>query len=451
MALRVTDRGHKTFVLVARYPLQPKHPTPRALGDYGALTLDQARRKARAWLEMIGHGIDPRVDEARKRAEAQRRQLNSFGAVAAEFLDRHVKGSAYLELERRAKLLREKEPQFDDRRALARIFADPENRELVRRSRQEGIVKKAEAERIINGEFVERWEVRPITDIAPEEVASAIRAIVQRGAPYQAHNAFGYIRRLFNWAIGTHEFGIEISPVERLQPKDLIGKRRRRQRTLSDGELRIVWQAAGEMGYPYGPFFRLLILNGQRESQVAHMRRAEVDFEKRLWLAPPANVKGDRPHEVPLTPKAVELLVSLPEWSGGDYFFSTTNGVKPINGFSKPKARIDGIIARIGAKEEGRAAADQNNEFPGWVIHDLRRTMRTHLSALPVEDLVRELVIGHAKPGLHQVYDQHAYQDEKRRCLELWEKRLLSIVESLPWNITDLSEVRPVLRAASDG
>jgi hypothetical protein len=33
LALRVTDRGHKSFVLIARYPLQPKNPTRRALGD----------------------------------------------------------------------------------------------------------------------------------------------------------------------------------------------------------------------------------------------------------------------------------------------------------------------------------------------------------------------------------------------------------------------------------
>jgi hypothetical protein len=53
--------------------------------------------------------------------------------------------------------------------------------------------------------------------------------------------------------------------------------------------------------------------------------------------------------------------------------------------------------------------------------------MRTHLSALPVQDLVRELVIAHAKPSLHKVYDQHAYQE--RRCLELWEAQLLLITE----------------------
>ena len=54
--------------------------------------------------------------------------------------------------------------------------------------------------------------------------------------------------------------------------------------------------------------------------------------------------------------------------------------------------------------------------------------MRTHLSALPVQDMVRELVIAHAKPGLHKVYDQHAYQDEKRECLKLWESRLKKIL-----------------------
>jgi hypothetical protein len=93
-------------------------------------------------------------------------------------------------------------------------------------------------------EFVKRWGARPITEITPEEVAAAIRAIVNRGAPYQAHNALGYIRRLFNWAIGTHEFGIETSPVERLKPADLIGKREARERVLTDPELRAVWLAA---------------------------------------------------------------------------------------------------------------------------------------------------------------------------------------------------------------
>ena len=63
-----------------------------------------------------------------------------------------------------------------------------------------------------------------------------------------------------------------------------------------------------------------------------------------------------------------------------------------------------------------------------FVLHDIRRTMRSHLSALPIEQHVRELVISHAQPGLHRIYDQYAYLDEKRHALELWAARLRGIV-----------------------
>lgn len=365
LAVRVTDKGHKSFVLVARYPTHPANPTRRALGTCGALTLDGARTKARTWLELIGRGIDPEIEEARARAAAQRRQVNTFGAVAGEFLARHAAG----------------------------------------------LKKSGEAKRIIEAEFVRRWRGRPLTDITPSEAAKAIRAIVERGAPYQAHNALGYLRRLYSWAIGTHEFGIDTSPIERLKPADLIGKREARERVLKDAELRQVWQATDTMGYPYGPVIRLLILTGQREREVADASWSEIDLEKKLWTIPATRMKGGRAHEVPLSPAAVESLKSLPRWTG-DYVFTTTAGAKPVNGFSKTKARLD--------KLSGVA---------GWKFHDLRRTMRTHLSALPVQDMVRELVIAHARPGLHRVYDQHSYEDEKRDCLQLWEKRLLAIVE----------------------
>jgi integrase len=379
LALRVTDRGHKSFVLVTRYPSNPKNPTRRALGEVGAITLDQARQKARVWLGLIEKGTDPKAEEAREMAAARRREVNTFAAVAAEFLERHAAG----------------------------------------------LSKSAEARRIIEGEFVKRWGARPIIDIMPEEIAAAIRAIVKRGAPYQAHNALGYVRRLFNWAIGTHEFGIRVSPVVHLRPKDLIGKREARERTLSEEELRAVWAAAGEMGYPYGPLFRLLILNGQREREVADIQAPEIDFGKRVWTIPAERMKGGRAHEVPLTPSALGLIQSLPLGNDGDFIFTTTGGAKPVNGFSKAKARIDKLSG-----------------VSGWVIHDLRRTVRTHLSALPVEDLVRELVIAHAKPRLHRVYDLHAYQNEKRHCLELWEKRLFSIIEPRPGDVTDLNQAR---------
>ena len=46
--VRVSETGRRTFILIARYP-GSKNPTRRALGQYGALTLEQARHKARSW------------------------------------------------------------------------------------------------------------------------------------------------------------------------------------------------------------------------------------------------------------------------------------------------------------------------------------------------------------------------------------------------------------------
>ena len=324
LALRVTSAGHRSFVLVARYPKNPKNPTRRALGDYGEITLEQARDKAREWLALIRKGMDPKIQAARDRAATQRAQQTTFGHVAEEFLTRHAATLAH---------------------------AIP-------------------ARRIIEAEFTKRWRDRPITDILPEECAAAIRAIVKRGTPYQAHSAHEWLRRLFNWSIGCNEFGITASPVATLRPSDLIGKKESRDRILTDDELRAVWRAtdgrldagalaearrrdqprdaAQPIGYPYGPLFRMLILTGQREREVAGMAWSEVDFDKALWTIPAARMKGARAHGVPLAPDALALLRALPRFTAGDCVFSTTGGAKPVNGFSKAKAAPRQVERRHG-------------------------------------------------------------------------------------------------------
>ena len=75
--------------------------------------------------------------------------------------------------------------------------------------------------------------------------------------------------------------------------------------------------------------------------------------------------------------------------------------------------------------------ANQGKPFEPFIIHDIRRTCRTRFSALPVEETVRELLMAHARPGLHKVYDLHAYQEEKRHALELWHRKLRSVCHAV--------------------
>jgi integrase len=246
-----------------------------------------------------------------------------------------------------------------------------------------------------------------------------VKAAKDRGAPYQAHNLLTTARRLFSWAIDRCAYGLESSPCDRLRPQAIIGRKKPRARILANEEWRAPWVATGSLGYPYGPLFRMLALTGQRKSEVAEARWREFDIRHKLWTIPAERMKADAGHEVPLTDEVIEVLESLPRFNQGDYLFSTNLGAKPVNGFSKGKARLDKAMA-----------AELGGAIEPFVIHDIRRSMRTGLSALPVPDLVRELVIAHTKPGLHKVYDLHAYQREKRHALGLWSARLRSIVAS---------------------
>jgi hypothetical protein len=83
--VRVSETGRKTFVLMARYR-KGGNPTRRAIGEYGAVTLERARAKARDWLELVRQGKDPKDEEESRRLSEERRRANSFAAVAEEFI-----------------------------------------------------------------------------------------------------------------------------------------------------------------------------------------------------------------------------------------------------------------------------------------------------------------------------------------------------------------------------
>jgi integrase len=377
--VRVSETGRRTFILIARYP-GSSNPTRRALGEYPAISLEKARTRARAWRDLIDQGIDPKVHEASLRREEIRKQETTFGAVAEDFLERHVSG------QRRGK----------------------------------------DTAREIRNELISQWGDRPIADLTRQDVVDVIDAIARRPAPYLAHVVLGHIRSLFNWAINRGTYGLEASPCDRLKPRALIGAKQPRQRILSDAEIAALWNASERIGYPYGPLYRMLLLTGARKSEVSDARWREFDLKKKIWTVPPERFKSNATHLVPLSDRAVAILESLPRFTMGDSLFSTTFGATPVAGFSKAKDRLDKQMP------------------PGvspWVIHDIRRTVRTRLASLRVPDMVAEMVIGHGRKGLQRVYDQHTYEAEMREALELWAARLRDIVTPPPENVVSIKKV----------
>jgi integrase len=350
--VRVSEKGQRTFILIARYPGSP-NPTRRALGEYPAISLEKARTRARAWRDLIDQGIDPKAYEVSLRREEIRKQETTFGAVAEEFLERHVSS------QRRGK----------------------------------------DTAREIRNELISQWGDRAIAGITRQDVVSLIDAIARRPAPYLAHVVLGHIRSLFNWAINRGTYGLEASPCDRLKPAALIGAKQPRQRILSDTEIAALWQASEAIGYPFGPLYRLLLLTGARKSEVAGARWSEFDLNKRVWVVPPERFKSNATHMVPLSDQAMIVLLSVPHFTKGDYLFSTTLGARPVGGFSKAKARLDSLM-----------------KAPPWVIHDIRRTVRTRLASLRVPDMVAEISATVARAFSASTISTHIWM----RCERLW-------------------------------
>lgn len=447
LVVRVSDKGKRSYFAVRRRA-GAAAPSWIRLGSYpenlaDGLSLAAARTKAREALGALMEGKEPAVIAEDKRREAARRQTDTFDAIAADFAERLETGKVRKVRGARGGGVRR------DAKELAAII----RREFLGQLRKDG--------GWINGKGP--WHGRQITEITRRDVREAIEAIVARGdeangrrrsgGPYAARHAFAAVRRLFAWAVSRDL--IEKSPCEGLEAAELHGAPAQRDRVLTDDELRLVWRTAEMVGYPFGALIKMLLLTGQRRDEIADARWAEVigwtsddrapdQREQNVLLTVPAErMKGNFVQTVPLIPAAAAILDALPQFAGGDYLYSTTNGKRPVSGFSKMKTRLDAAVLKLA--RQGAAEPEQIT-VPSWTLHDLRRTVRIGLSSAGVLPVIAELTIGHKQTGISAIYDRHRYDSEKREALEAWGRKLLSIVSPPDADdgatVTDLSVIR---------
>jgi integrase len=194
----------------------------------------------------------------------------------------------------------------------------------------------------------------------------------------------------------------------------LKNKERPRQRALEDHELRAIWRHAGDDAY--GKIVRILLLTGQRRTEIGGLRWDEVTIGEQggVLTLPDVRSKTGQRHVLPLTREVVDIIESMPRV--GDYVFG---GAKVgFDNFSRAKVALD---ARIAEALGGPIAA--------WHLHDLRRTMRTRMvETLRVQVNVAEAILNHTPPGIHKVYDVGVYTEQKREALEKWAAYLHAVV-----------------------
>jgi integrase len=249
-----------------------------------------------------------------------------------------------------------------------------------------------------------QW-TKPLDQITHQDVLTALNGIEARS---QRAHALKDIRTFFNWCIPRY---LKASPCIGIKKP----AQKPRDRVLADDELCKVWNRAREIGYPYGTIVQLLILTGQRLSEIAGLRWEWI--REGAVTFPSEITKNARVSKIPLGAMARRLIEETPRHSSL-LFPARGHTTKPFNGFGASKESLD----KCGVEN--------------FVHHDLRRTFATNMARLGVRLEVTEKLLNHVSGsmgGIVGVYQRHEYMDEMREAISRYEASLSHVLESSPW------------------
>ena len=330
-----------------------------------------------------------------------REQAAEILAAARRGRDLVSEGRAEAEVRRREREQRERVEEAQRTRRLGtiveRYLADA-GRELRPRTIRE-----------LNRYLTVHWA--PLHDQVTDEIdrrtiVSRLEEILNENGPTAANRARAYLSMACAWAVQRGL--LDRNPVLGIRA---IAREQARDRVLSPAEIRAVWGAA-DPATDFGCIVRLLLLTAQCRDEVAGMRWSELDLDAKVWCLAGERTKNRRPHEVPLSTQALDLLRARPRRSGRDLVFG--EGADPFSGFGRAKAALD---AASGVSD--------------WTLHDLRRSAVTHMAELGIAPHVIETVINHVsghKGGIAGVYNRAAYRADKAAALQRWADWLEGVV-----------------------
>jgi len=194
-----------------------------------------------------------------------------------------------------------------------------------------------------------------------------------------------------------------------------------RKRVLTDQEIATVRLRAPDNSY--GTILKLLLLTGCRRDEIGGLMWNEVDLNARTITIPSSRTKNGEQHVVPLSDTAMSILAGIARRDGYEHVFGRTLAAG-FSGWSSAKAEFDALV-----------------KLDDWVVHDLRRTVRTGIDKLGILPHICEAVLNHLPPKLVRTYNQNTYENEKRKALDTWAHHLKTIVaQASGANVTALKK-----------
>ena len=348
--VRIT-KNSKTFILERRIQGRSRRIS---LGPYGPLTVDQARKMAFQEIARIAKGEDPAQDRI------DRRRIPTLGDLEELYQTRHA----------------------------VKKKSGSEDKEMF--------------ERYLGG-----WRNRRLSSIRRSDLIRLHSQIGER-APYAANRMLSLVRKMFNLAKVWEMYSGEnpTTSIERFREE-------KRERFVQPNELPKVFKAIAQETNPWiKTAFLILLLTGQRKTEVINMKWVHLDLQRGLWRLP--DTKANRSHLVPLPSAAIQLLQILPRVKDNPYVFVGRAGKGRLINLDKAWARIREIT-----------------ELHDVRIHDLRRTLGSWLAANGASLTLIGKALNHSNLSTTQVYARLDVEPV-RTALEANADRMLALTGGLP-------------------
>ncbi|EAP7665157.1 DUF4102 domain-containing protein [Salmonella enterica] len=355
LSLLIEPNGSKGWRLRYRFSGKAKL---MSLGTYPNVALADARTARDEAKKLIAGGIDPAEVRKAKKREIESRFGNTFEGIAREWYEK----------------------RFD---RWSPSYAE---------------------------EMIETFEKdvfpyigsRPIAEIKPMELLAVLSVLNDRGATEKLRKVRQRCGEVFRYAVitGRAEYNPAPDLVSAFAPH-----KKEHYAFLKTDELpeffRILNTYTGSMIVKLA--MRLLILTGVRPGELRQAEWCEIDFDNRLWEVPKERMKMRRPHCVPLSEQALNILEQLKPVTGHyQYIFpGRIHHSKPMS-----EMAMNVLIRRIG--------------YAGRVTgHGFRHTMSTILHEQGYNTAWIETQLAHVdKNSIRGTYNHAQYLDGRREMLQ---------------------------------
>ncbi|MFJ2995472.1 tyrosine-type recombinase/integrase [Pandoraea sp. NPDC087047] len=251
-----------------------------------------------------------------------------------------------------------------------------------------------------------------LEEVTPQRLKRLCDDAKEKRGPAVAIHVREVVQAVFRHAQGS---GQAVSnPAEAIRAST-IATFEARDRALSPAEIRTFLTALEQVATT--PTLRLalkfVLLTGVRKGEFIGARWGEVDFDSERWTIAASRMKAGKPHVIPLSDQALDILTALRSCFGSsDYLHpGRYDHDQPISNATLNRV-IDAAVERIRKDEP---------EFQTFGVHDLRRTFSTGLNRAKFDERWIEMSLAHApRNRIAAVYNVNRYLSERKIMLQCW-------------------------------